>query len=115
MPYKAGVPCKTPTCNGVAHNGECSKCGSQRRDKDRAYDTHRGTAAQRGYDSTWRKVRRMQLSNEPLCFDCKAGGRVTIGVEVHHVIAKRDNGSNSFDNLMTLCKSHHSQRTSKGE
>jgi len=57
----------------------------------------------------------MQLAQQPLCEDCLAEGRVTIGGEVHHIIAKRDGGEDSFDNLMTLCKSHHSQRTARGE
>jgi 5-methylcytosine-specific restriction protein A len=116
MPTKAGTPCNNRTCTGVAHNGACAKCGSQRRGKDRAYDTHRGTAAERGYDSTWRKLRTMQLSMFPLCGDCiKGGGRVTVATEVHHIIAKRDGGTNSFDNLMSLCKSCHSKRTAQGE
>ena len=38
-----------------------------------------------------------------------------MGTEVHHIQAKRAGGENSFDNLMTLCKSHHSQCTAKGE
>lgn len=57
----------------------------------------------------------MQLAIQPLCQDCLAVGRTEIGVEVHHIKAKRDGGDNSFENLMTLCKSHHSQRTARGE
>jgi 5-methylcytosine-specific restriction protein A len=114
MPTRAGTPCKTRTCTGVVHNGLCGTCGSQRRDKDRGYDAGRGTAQQRGYDSTWNKLRRMHLADEPLCRDCKAEGRVTMGREVHHINAKRNGGDNSFDNLMTLCKSHHSKRTALG-
>jgi 5-methylcytosine-specific restriction protein A len=101
---------------GLVRNGVCSQCGgNQRGGKDRAYDTKRGTAAERGYDATWRKLRRMQLSRYPLCHDCKVAGVLMPGGEVHHIRAKRDGGTNSFDNLMTLCKSCHSKRTANGE
>lgn len=115
MPTQAARPCKHRQCNGLVRGDVCSVCGSQRREKDGAYDGRRGTAAERGYNNNWRKVRRMQLAREPLCFDCKAAGLVTIGAEVHHIRAKRDGGNDSFENLMTLCKSHHSQRTARGE
>lgn len=117
MPQQAARPCNKAggRCTGLVRDGVCSVCGSQRGYKDRAYDSQRGTAHQRGYGANWKKVRRMQLAHEPLCRDCKAEGVVTMGVEVHHIQAKRDGGEDSFENLMTLCKSHHSQRTAKGE
>lgn len=115
MPQQAGRPCNNRQCTGIVRNGTCSKCGSQRRGKDRAYDANRGTSAERGYDATWRKLRRMHLASEPLCRDCKAEGRITMGGHIHHIKAKRDGGDNSFENLMTLCASHHNQRTARGE
>ena len=122
MPTKAPTACHRMGCNGLIRNGECNRCGATRRGSDRAYDDSRGTAAQRGYDHTWRKVRRMQLAREPLCYDCKTGGGnsmgggvITIASEVHHIIAKRDGGTNELDNLMSLCKACHSKRTNRGE
>jgi len=116
MPSRAGVPCRERTCTGVVRNGVCSQCGSQRTEKDRAYDAGRGSAAQRGYNAAWQRLRRMQLAREPLCADClDGGGWVRLATEVHHIIALRAGGENSFDNLMSLCKSHHSKRTGRGE
>jgi 5-methylcytosine-specific restriction protein A len=115
MPERAPTPCNNNKCMGLVRNGVCDQCGVQRRGKDRAYDRGRGTAAQRGYDTTWRKLRRMHLAQEPLCHDCKQRGVITVGVDVHHILAKRDGGDNSADNLMTLCKSCHSVRTGRGE
>lgn len=116
MPVKAARPCSNRTCNGLVRDGECNVCGTTgRRDKDRAYDSRRGTAHQRGYGANWRKFRKMKLAQEPLCRDCKSEGRITMGVEPHHIIPKRDGGEDSFENTITLCKSHHSQRTAKGE
>jgi len=115
MPSRAATPCKQKQCNGLVRGGVCNRCGSQRREKDRTHDERRGTAHARGYGANWQKVRLMQLAIQPLCQDCLTEGRVTIGGEVHHIKAKRDGGDNSFENLMTLCKSHHSQRTARGE
>lgn len=115
MPSRAAIPCRNRECNGLVRDGKCGVCGSQRKERDRVLDERRGTAAQRGYDARWQRLRLMQLASEPLCRDCKTEGRVTMGVEVHHIKAKRDGGEDSFENLMTLCKSHHSKRTAKGE
>jgi len=115
MPTKAATPCRTQGCNGLVRNGQCNVCGSQRRDKDRAHDAQRGSAHERGYGANWRKVRRSKLASEPLCQDCKANGRVTIATEPHHIKRRRAGGENHFENLMTLCKTHRSQRTVRGE
>jgi 5-methylcytosine-specific restriction protein A len=115
MPTQAPRPCNKSACNGLVRDGVCVNCGPIRRAKDRAHDEHRGTAAQRGYDSTWRKVRRMQLAQSPLCFDCGKDGGVVLATEVHHIKARRLGGENTEDNLMSLCKTHHSKRTAAGE
>lgn len=115
MPTQAARPCNNKQCTGLVRNGACSVCGSQRRGKDRAYDQRRGTAAERGYDATWRKLRRMQLAIEPLCRDCNRGGGVVLATEVHHIRAVRDGGTNELENLMSLCKPCHSRRTAAGE
>lgn len=57
----------------------------------------------------------MVLRSSPLCLDCAAQGLTTAATEVHHIIAKRDGGTDSEDNLMALCKSCHSKRTNAGE
>src|SRR5678816_398086 len=115
MPTRAARPCSNPTCSGLVRNGVCHRCGATRSGKDRAHDANRGTASERGYDATWQRLRRMQLSSQPLCEDCRGGGVVRLGTEVHHIIALRLGGENSFDSLMTLCKSCHSKRTARGE
>jgi len=83
------------------------------RDKD--YDKRRASRSQRGYDRTWQKVRRMQLNAQQLCEDCREQGRLTIATEVHHIVALRNGGDNSFENLRSLCKACHSKRTNAGE
>jgi len=71
----------------------------------------------RGYDTDWYKVRDRKLAIDPLCQDCLNGGVVTVAVEVHHIVKVLDNSELRLDinNLMSLCKSCHSQRTARGE
>jgi len=113
MPTRAGTPCRHRTCTGVVQNGVCSQCGGQRTAKDRAYDKRRPGV--RYADRTWRKMRKMQLAHEPLCRDCKKQGTTRLATEAHHIEKRRAGGEDSFDNLMSLCKSCHSKRTASGE
>jgi len=48
---------------------------------------------------------------EPLCRHCKREGRITAAVDVDHIVARRDGGSDDHDNLQSLCKRHHSIKT----
>lgn len=115
MPNRAATTCNKQGCNGLVRDAICSRCGPLRQSKDKAYDSTRGTAAQRGYGGAWARLRRMQLAEYPLCADCKAEGITRLAKEVHHKLARRDGGTNEFENLMSLCKSHHSQRTARGQ
>jgi 5-methylcytosine-specific restriction protein A len=57
------------------------------------------------------------LSAHPLCADCQALGDVTAANEVHHIAKLRDRPDLRLDatNVMGLCKTHHSERTARGE
>ena len=74
------------------------------------------SAARRGYDRQWEKVRAVQLAREPLCRFC-APGRLTAATIVDHIqpIEKRPDLRLSLENLRSLCKSHHDQRTADYE
>lgn len=85
-------------------------CGGARRTQ-RAYDQERGTAAQRGYDRRWRRLRLMYLREHPLCVECLAAGRTVAATDVDHIVAKRDGGSDDYTNLQALCHSCHSKKT----
>lgn len=63
----------------------------------------------------WRKLRLYYLSKNPLCEKCKNIGKLTLAVEVHHIISissvntkemKMQVGYN-INNLMSLCKKCH--------
>ena len=93
----------------------CSVCGPVGKQAQRVIDERRGSASSRGYDRRWQRIRAMYLRAHPLCVDCQAERRVTAATEVHHIKALRDGGDHNDDNLMALCKSHHSSRTGRGE
>ena len=81
------------------------------------HDKYRGSARQRGYDSTWEKLRKIVLRENPLCYDCLEIDRVTPSKEVHHIKKVRDYPELRLvkSNLMCLCEYHHKKRTGKGE
>jgi 5-methylcytosine-specific restriction endonuclease McrA len=63
----------------------------------------------------WRNLRMHKLSKNPLCEKCFREGFAVLAEEVHHIIDIKDDVDKSldFDNLMSLCKKHHSQITIK--
>ncbi len=69
------------------------------------------SAAMRGYGRRWQKVRRIQLSREPLCRKCREQGRTVAAKDVDHIIPRSQGGTDRADNLQSLCRMHHSQKT----
>lgn len=102
-----------------AFHSPCSHPGCPERTKKRFCDRHykmyigrqdaeRGTSSQRGYGATWRKLRTMVLSGEPLCRQCG-----TAATEVDHIVPLRLGGTNKIGNLQALCKRCHSRKTAE--
>lgn len=103
-------PCAHPGCRELVKQGRCTAHTKQRYQQQ---DERRGSAAQRGYDSTWRRLRIAYLSRNPLCANCKQRGRIVPAAEVHHIrpIAEAPELRLNTDNLMALCKPCHSTIT----
>jgi 5-methylcytosine-specific restriction protein A len=79
----------------------------------RRFDARRGSAASRGYDHNWRKVRAFHLQAEPLCRFHAERGDVVAAIEVDHIDGNSRN--NDDRNLRSLCKSCHSARTARDQ
>lgn len=84
MPHRAPQPCPRPGCPALLPPG--GYCPEHRRVVRRRTDEARGTAAQRGYGSTWRRRRASFLARHPRCIDC--GAKAT--VPDHDPYSRRD-------------------------
>lgn len=69
----------------------------------------RPSAASRGYDGRWRKLRLVVLSEEPVCRMC---GREA-SEHVDHIVALAKGGKNERANLQGLCARCHSIKTAR--
>lgn len=81
------------------------------------YDQRRGNSTQRGYGYKWQKEREAWLSKNPLCVNCEQEGRINPASEVDHITPHRGNQKLFWDrkNWQSLCKTHHSEKTARGE
>ncbi len=104
MATGAKRPCAYPNCPELTTSQYCPTHSKQVAAR---YDKARGTAAQRGYDATWRKVRAHKLALYPLCQLCETQGRLKPAVLVHHI--DRDPRNNAPGNLQSLCVQCHEE------
>jgi 5-methylcytosine-specific restriction protein A len=96
------APCREPGCPALVTWPDIY-CLEHRRERER----ERGSASARGYGQRWREIRLAKLKVNPLCEMCEAGGMTEPATEVHHVLPLEEGGTNSSDNLMSLCRSCH--------
>lgn len=86
----------------------CGEFGPHRHGEDRR------SAAKRGYDRTWQRLRLMQLRREPLCREHQLRrGEIMEATEVDHIVPLSAGGANALENLQSLCKSCHSAKTAR--
>lgn len=79
MPSAPLRPCNEPGCGELVSSGRCAGCKLK-------FSRFKGSSAQRGYDHTWRKLRLIVLSEEPLCQICLKRGIVKPSEQVDHII-----------------------------
>jgi 5-methylcytosine-specific restriction protein A len=60
-------------------------------------------------EGRWKRLRRLQLAQHPLCRMCEEAGRVEPAVLVDHIRPAKDNVELFFDmsNLQSLCRPCH--------
>jgi 5-methylcytosine-specific restriction protein A len=119
MPAALPRPCPRPGCTGILRNGCCSRCGAARHPSTPAPDA-RPSAARRGYNHHWRKLRAATLAAEPtahtgpLCVACLRQGIITPATDLDHIVPKRAGGADTPENLQPLCHACHSRKTGAG-
>lgn len=115
MPRKAKRPCSRRGCPNLVEVGAGGYCpdhaAEHRAERNKRIDAQRGTAAQRGYDARWRRIRLMQLRKFPLCATCLAAEITEPATEVDHIIPLAEGGTHAFENLQSLCHPCHSRKT----
>ena len=91
----------------------CSACESKR-NRDKEANSNRERAF---YNTTeWKQTRLLQLNREPLCRFCSEQGRVEPATVADHVVPIADGGDRLvLNNLRSLCKPHHDQRTRRDQ
>lgn len=106
MPRRLPHPCGYPGCPALTHERYCE---AHTRAERQRYDRERGSAASRGYDARWRRIRAMVLAEEPLCRECAKQGRTVPATEVDHIDGNVWNMGR--ENLQPLCDSCHGRKT----
>ncbi|HEY3984625.1 HNH endonuclease [Cedecea sp.] len=72
------------------------------------------TRHQRGYGTGWDKARlRILKRDKGLCQNCLRRGAITEAAAVDHIVAKANGGSDSDDNLESLCIPCHRVKTAR--
>jgi HNH endonuclease/AAA domain len=67
---------------------------------------------ERGYGSAWEKLRLVALQRDAgLCQPCQVSGRLTLANIVDHIKPKAEGGNDDLDNLQTICRSCHTNKT----
>lgn len=78
-------------------------CLQHQREEDKRINANRPTD-RRSYGARWQRIRGRFLQDYPLCAKCRAPSTVA-----HHIVRRRDGGSDDYDNLMPLCDACHSR------
>ena len=114
MPSRSKTPCskcKTKLIT-VGSGGVCEDC---RKVKHKEYNKHqRDPNAQSFYNSGfWRKLRNRKIQQDPLCEHCKARGLTILAHMVDHITERKDGGTDTMDNLQSLCNACHEAKTNR--
>lgn len=86
--------CEYPGCTNTIKSG--SLCP--------LHKTWRPSPSRRGYNETWRRIRRDMLAENLWCEIC--GGYADT---VHHIVPLRKGGGHDPANLVVLCRSCHNR------
>ncbi len=115
MPTKPASPCHQPGCPKLVKDGS-GYCELHKKQNEKAYDTARGTPAERGYDPLWAKVRDMYLAEHPLCEPCLKANNIVPAKIAHHIKPVREYSELRLDmsNLMAVCVSCHNKIENRG-
>lgn len=104
MPVRAPRLCRCG--HRVAHGALCPCERRAEAERKARFDKGRPSAAARGYDADWRKLRAAHLKAHPFCVRCGAPAR-----DVDHIEGVRKAPARRLDptNLQSFCTPCHSR------
>lgn len=110
MPNAAPRPCTKQGCGALVHDGS-GRCAAHPKPWVKP-DAVAEPARLRGRAGVARRAR--WLMEHPLCEYCRreTPQRITVGVEVDHVVPLAEGGADEESNLQTLCLWHHRVKSS---
>lgn len=116
MPKAPPRTCSHPGCPHPAYGRFCPTHTAQNAEREKArkrqYDQGRPPARQRGYSTSWERLRMMKLNVDPLCQRCRMKALAVPAVLVHHL--DHDAKNNALENLMSLCQPCHEAEHKRG-
>ena len=109
MPNLPLKPCAQSGCPALTKTGRCP--AHQRTVRPVRPIDKRGAYAYRvgGPGGKWKALRERILRNQPFCICGKRS------VEVDHIQARRNGGTDHESNLRAMCHSCHSQKTARSD
>ena len=111
MPFKPKRPCSHPRCPKLTEGRFCEEHTKKENQRYERYQ--RDPAVKKRYGRTWKRIRDVYIAAHPLCEKCYKIGRITPAEEVHHIKPLSRGGTNAENNLLSLCKSCHSEITAR--
>lgn len=112
MPARTPTPCRARGC-GALVSDRSGYCETHKSDSWKNFRAGK-SASQRGYGTQWRKQRAAALRRDRgLCVLCIKQGRVEAATDVDHIIPKAQGGTDDVDNLQSLCRCCHQQKTAR--
>jgi len=106
MPTAPPRACICQPCpNPAEYRGRC-------REHARRAESARGSAAERGYGSDWRRLRTAKLATDPVC-QIRTHCHGIVAEEVDHIVPIRERPDLRLEwsNLQSACKRCHSAKT----
>ena len=75
------------------------------------WEYRKGSMTKRITGRRLQRIRKQVLGEQPLCVMCKAKGKVTLAVEVDHIVALVNGGEDEHSNRQALCAPCHQVKT----
>lgn len=111
MPRKPKRPCSYPGCPKLTDERFCEEHAKVEAKRYEKYG--RDPTMHRRYGRDWKRIRDRHIKLNPLCEKCRERGELTPAEEVHHILPLSKGGTHDRNNLMSLCKSCHSEITAR--